>query len=309
MTWSLRPISVDPLAIPITRHWSLNQDVSLEVEQSLLDSIERFTIIHPPILRTFGKSYDILCGVNRIAAAQQLALSQITCLAVDHPGEVADLLLLIAEDQRLSGPLSPIQSARLIAMAESCAPHRDHRFIKQLLAASGTVGIHRLKPLLSLEEAIRNSIHNGQCSVHTGLAMVDMIETDRITLFQLLSNLSLNANRQRRVIELSRIIAAGRQCSIGDVFQTDFPELLELPIDNIPQKSSLLIKELFRLSHPLSSQAEERFTERVKGLKLPAHIRLTHSPSFERDTVTMEVDFAGLEDFEQRWQRLKKNWD
>jgi hypothetical protein len=55
-------------------------------------------------------------------------------------------------------------------------------------------------------------------------------------------------------------------------------------------------------------RAEERFYERLKMMNLPAHCRLTHSPYFEQDTVTLEIDFFRFEDFENRWEEIKRLW-
>ena len=308
MMLNLSPLLIDPETIDATRRLSLNQDLPLEIAQPLLESIGEFGIIHPPIVRRSGTSYEAVCGSKRIAAARQLSLKPITCMVLNHTVDESNLLMLIAEDQNLSGALSPIQTARLTVMADRFALQQNREYMQRLTRISSSSKRQQLKRLLDLDEAIRNSIHEGRCSVQTGVFLLELNETDRSILFHVVSKLSLNTNKQRRVIELSRIISALRQCSIGDVFKADYPEILDKQIDNIPQKTALMLKNLYRQSHPLSMRAEERFYERLKMMNLPAHCRLTHSPYFEQDTVTLEIDFFRFEDFENRWEEIKRLW-
>lgn len=313
---NLTPISIAPAELDSSRRWSLNQDLPLAANDTLAASINRISFLHPPIvrqLRTAQKStesYEIICGTRRVAAARKLPqVEQIFCLQTNDAIDTNQLLTLIAEEQMLTGPLSPIQTARLIALAAECDPQPDSDFIKHLTGLHSITIRQQLMDLLSLDESIRTAIHEGKCSVQTGLFLLKLTQSDRSLLFDIFSKLSLNANKQRRLIDLCRIIAANRQCTIADIFKTDYPEMIDKPIDNIPQKSALLMKSLYHTSHPLSSRAEETFNVRMKEVKLPGNCRIRHSPSFEQDTVTLEIDFPRFEDFENNWRKIKHYWD
>jgi hypothetical protein len=65
---------------------------------------------------------------------------------------------------------------------------------------------------------------------------------------------------------------------------------------NVPLKIQHLDRILQIKIKPNSHRAEANFLEQVKDLKLAENQKITHSPSFERDTVTLLTEFASLED-------------
>ncbi len=93
---------------------SLHQDLNGEPEADFIDSVKQFGILRPPLVQQrIDGGYDVICGAKRLSAARDI-LDQpaINCLLLGTGLEVTDLLLLIIEDQKLSGPLSPIEKAR-----------------------------------------------------------------------------------------------------------------------------------------------------------------------------------------------------
>lgn len=312
---NLTPISIVPSALDSSRRWSLNQDLPCAPNDALIASIKRFSILRPPVIKPVWtprksiESYEIICGHRRVAAVKKVPqITQIPCLQIDDSVDINQRLTLIAEEQMLSGPLSPIQTARLITMAAACVPQHNGDLFNQLTGLHSGIKRQQITGLLSLEESIRSAIHEGKCSVQTGLFLQKLTPSDRALLFDIFSKLMLNANKQRRVIDLCRIIAANRQCTIADIFKNDYPEMIDKPLDNTPQKTAFLMKSLYHSSHPLSSRAEETFSEQMKEVKLPKNCRIRHSPSFEQDTVTLEIDYPRFEDFENNWKEIKHHW-
>jgi len=304
----LHPTVLNSTAIDTSRHWSLNQDLPAAPDDTLVSSITRFSILHPPIVRQSPSDtarYEVICGCRRIAVKKQQETEQhLSCLVLEGDYDTSDIVALIAEDQKHTGPLSPIQTARLIKMAAGDDDKPDRALGAELTGLHNQHKRHQLVQLLDLEEAIRSSIHRGACAVTTGLFLLELAEEDRLLLFAIMTKLSLNTNKQRRFIEMCRIIAANRQYSIADIFRNDYPELIDRPVDNAPQKSAGLMKELHAASHPLSTRAEAEFAEQVKKINLPNNCRVRHSPAFEQDTVTLEIDFSRLDDLKNRWRAI-----
>ena len=149
--------------------WSLHQDISTEPSQSLIDSIAHLGLLRPPIVRTHHDGYELICGARRLAALKDLDHSSaITCSLVQSEVEPEDLLLVVAEDQMQSGPLSPIEAARFISLCQKWCEEPDRQMLSRVTCATSTTQRSRLLSLLQLEKPIRTSIHLGNVSDKTG---------------------------------------------------------------------------------------------------------------------------------------------
>lgn len=286
---------------------SLHQDLSGELEADFVDSVKQFGILRPPLVRQrLAGGYEVVCGARRLKAARDIRNQAATsCLLLKTGLETSDLLLLIIEDQKLSGPLSVIEKARYWQL---CRQMLDKQHLHNLLSAAlGSRGyLERLLPLLGLEQPIRNDIHNGLISDHTGRELLSLNAPDRMALHQLFRKLVLNHNKQRRVIEMSHIIASQQECTFAELFSTWYPEYIDdSPIANPPQMTHLLLQDLAKRSAPMSFEAERRFTEQIAGLNLPPQCSLSHSKGFEQDTVTLSIDFGNFRKFILKWKEIQ----
>jgi ParB-like chromosome segregation protein Spo0J len=308
---TLRTIPVS--AISCDRTWSLHGDLSGSPGPELVRSIEQFGIIHPPITRQDETgSLEIVCGAYRFAAAAEvLHQKELASFIVPASMQVADLLRLLLEDQRLSGPLSPIEKARFVAL---CRTHLDEAASRDFERESG-LGSRRLLDhyleLLKLDAEVRSAIHRGLISEQTGRELIGCKVCDRDFLPNLFVHLGLNRNKQRKFLEAGRVIMAleGKE-SFAELFREHFPEYLEqAEIPNPPQAAHLLLREMERLSKPLLSRAEELFNTQCAALKLPGSCTLVHAKSFEQEEVTLQIRFRDLEEFRQRWRDLKGSLD
>jgi hypothetical protein len=68
---------------------------------------------------------------------------------------------------------------------------------------------------------------------------------------------------------------------------------------NIPQQIHHLGALLLQQTNPSSSQAEEVFIKQVKALYLPKNYAVSHSPSFEKDEITLSITFKNFAECEQ----------
>ena len=294
--------------IPSTR-WSLNQDISIEPEQDLIESMARLGLLRPPIIKSHQNGYELLCGTKRLAALGILEYpSPIACLLVNKDVSWEDLLLLVAEDQIQSGPLSPIQAARFIALCNKWLEQpEEYQVLSRVTSTTSTMQRSRLLSLLELEKPVRASIHQDQISEKTGFSMATMSSTERIFVHDLFISLSLNGNKQRRFLELVQIITAVKGCTMEQFMTEHFPDLCNGEISNVPQQSNSLMKQLYELSHPESQAAKENFLKQSAEMNLPANCRVSPSPSFETDKVTLEMEFINFDAFSNVWDTIKKS--
>ena len=304
----LSPLLLNIDSIIPSPEWSLHQDVSMEPAQGLIESIAHLGILRPPIVKAHRNGYELICGFRRLRALRKLDYSSpIFCLVVKNDVKWEDLLLLVGEDQIHSGPLSGIEAARFISLYEKWCKQPEYHLIDRVTSARSITQRSRLLSLLELEKPIRTSIHHGHISDKTGFFMTKLPQTERKFVHELFIRLSLNANKQRRFVELVEIIIGTSGCTIEQVITEYFSELCSGPIDNIPQQTNLLMKRLYQLSHPESSEAKIAFNKLITELNLPAHCMVSPSNYFETDKVTLEVEFPNIAAFSEAWVKIKND--
>lgn len=295
-------------AIDTDRSWSLHQDLKQSIDAALLASVQRYGILRAPLVRRSGRdSYQVICGAARLQALRAVAADQAFCLVLDPALEPRDLLTLAARDQAENGMLSPIETARLALLAATFAGDDAPALLAAHTTIKNSGQRRRIVRLLDLEPPLRQSVHAGTMSTKTGLLLADLPADERIFLGHLFARLTLNDNKQQRVIEYGRIITVREHCSFQDLFRARYRYCLELDHrrDNIPQLTNRLLDELYRHSHPLITEARQQFADRVKSLHLPAQCTVIPSTSFEYDRVTLSIEFDSLDDLATRLPSLK----
>ncbi len=288
--------------------WSLHQDISIESDDEFVGSIERLGLLRPPIVRIGQDGYEKICGARRLAALKQLnhPPGSIACSVISDQAQPEDVLFLVAEDQIQTGPLSPIEASRFIHLVDERCKQPDHQLLDLVIPGTSATQRNRLLSLLKLEEPVRTSIHYGKISIKTGFDLVSLPTAERLFTHDLFIRLSLNANKQRRFLELMQIVTGLEGCTIVEFISNHLPELCKEPIDNAPQQAAHLMKRLYEHSHPGISLAQEEFVKRVAKLNLPKNCRVSPSPAFERDRVTLEVEFDDFRAFSEAWQKMKR---
>lgn len=304
---------LSPALLPINsilqkRQWSLHQDIASESDDQLIGSIGRLGLLRPPIVRLGQDGYELICGVRRLDALRRLSHppSSIGCSVLSEQAQPEDILFLVAEDQIQTGPLSPIEAARFINLVNEQCKQPNQELLNLAITTTSTTQRNRLLSLLKLEEPVRTSIHHGKISIKTGLNFFSLPTSERLFIHDLFIRLSLNANKQRRFLELMQIITGVEGCTVVNFITNHFPELCKEPIGNIPQQTTYLMKRLYEHSHPGISLAKEEFVKRVAKMNLPKNCRVSPSPAFEKDRVTLEVDFDDFRAFSEAWQKMKR---
>lgn len=290
------------------RQWSLHQDIFNETDDEFIGSVERLGLLRPPIVRLGPDGYELVCGVKRLDALRRLGHppGSIGCSVLSEQAQAEDILSLIAEDQIQTGPLSPIEAARFINLVNEQLTQPNNELFNLAITTTSTTQRNRLLSLLKLEEPIRTSIHHGKISIKTGLNFVSLPTAERRFIHDLFIRLSLNGNKQRRFLELMQIITGVEGCTVVKFISNHFPELCKEPIGNIPQQTTHLMKRLYEHSHPGISLAKEEFVKRVAKMKLPKNCRVSPTPAFEKDRVSLEVEFDDFRTFSAAWQKIKR---
>lgn len=278
-----------------------------EVPASLLSSIQRTGILHPPIIsKTTSSSYIIVAGRKRLLAAQNIS-SSCNCITVAENSENIDLLAIALEEAQLCRPLTAIEQAIFFQKALNWISEKELicRFLPLMGLNESPYHIHKGLKLLELEEPLQLAIQHGQLDEKVAFELGKMAFGDRMGLFDLISTLKLSVGNQKKLAVICREVATRHNCTIIDWLRTpEITEIVNHGDTNIPQKAARFMKWLHRQRFPRLSQAEEKFHHFVNDLKLPRQIRLEHSPSFEKDELQLHISCSNQDHFLSIWEKI-----
>jgi len=162
-----------------------------------------------------------------------------------------------------------------------------------------------------LEEEIKELLAQEDLSPQVAVRLLELEEEDRQALVNLFTELKPGRNRQRQILEALLDLSKREQCSIKEFLNR--PSLIKILTDpklNPPQKTEKIYATLRRYLWPRLSAREEEFQRLAHRLSAPG-IKLLPSPSFEKDTHLLQIEFKDLKDLREKWENLatvlKKN--
>lgn len=296
-------------SIDFSLEWNLHPWEFSTIPHKLHESFTLNGIIHPPIVKPADrKSYSIVAGAKRLHFLMKYHSSEpVNCMVLEQKTPFATLLHLILADQNCSSSLSLAEKARFIKLAlrELTMEQIISIFNHELQLPKGRAIIRILEQLLQQEQEFITATHEGRIQdkmVGQLLSLAD--QRDRSALIRIFKDLAMGDGKQKKLFNLIRDIAYREDLSIADYLQQPkITEILQHQEMNIPQKIQNLGNLLQQENSPTASQAEEQFLQEVKSLHLEPNQTLSHSPSFEKDEVTLSITFKNLQDCQEYLQQ------
>jgi hypothetical protein len=161
-------------------------------------------------------------------------------------------------------------------------------------------------PLLDLEEPLLVNLHTGLLQEKTALELATLPFKDRWALFEVIQQLQLSVSNQQKLLITSKELSSRNQTSIADILTShEISAILNHEETNSPQKTAHLMTWLTQKRFPRLSEAERKFHHFSKSLGLPENATLAHSPSFEKDELTLSLQFKNEQDFLEIWNQIK----
>lgn len=282
----------------------------IEISDQLKQSLSRVGVLHPPVVKEkYADVFQIVCGNRRLLASREL-LDQEACNCLVLPMETSDpdALLLHFEEiiirrtpspvekasflKKMSGLIGEQKTAEIILPRIGLTPHYHHT--------------NRLLSLLDLEEPLIRSLHAGLLDEKVALELTKMSFSDRMAIFEIISQLSLSVGKQRRLMNGCRELSARSRTSIMDLLaHEEVNTILGHPEANTPQKSTNLMAWLDRKCSPRSAAAEKEFNKFSRSLALPTGTSLSHAQAFESDAMALSITFKNREELQHAWQKIK----
>ena len=272
-------------------------------------SIGNVGLLHPPIIKEEAKGFVVVAGRKRLLAAQELLdVTACTCLLVPATATSADALAVALEEIIANRPATVAEAA---VFADKITRFLDEKkaaelFLPRMGLAANVYLLQQLLALSRLEAPILAALHKGDLAESVARELTVMPFSDRLALFEIIDSLNLSISNQKKITAACKELAARRQCSIIDILKEPaVAEILHHPEANPPQKAANLMAWLTVQKFPRLSEAEEHFRQLAGRLNLPAGVRLSHAPSFEKDTLTLSITFKDQERLLTIWPEIR----
>jgi hypothetical protein len=299
-------------SINLSTDWNLHPWEFGVIPKDLQKSLALNGVIHPPlVIADSDKTFAIVSGARRIEFIRRsIGPSQIDCMVIDKDAPHSFILNLVLADQSCAFELSLAEKARFIEIASRLLKMEEiaATFLEKLQLKKGRSTIPNLLNILRQDGKIIKEIHAGRIQERMVSEILSLPEeADRLALVQLFINLGMGNSKQKRFFNLIRDIAFRNGSSVTSFLQKkEITEILDHKDMNIPQKIHHLGSLLQHEINPTSSLAEEAFVKQVKSLHLPANHSISHSPSFEKDDITLSITFKNFADCKQYLSQQNK---
>jgi len=275
---------------------------------ALVASIRAVGLINPPILRQrHDFRYQIVCGFRRVMACKALGWREINALALKGSPSEVDTLKLAILDNRSHRELNVVEQARGIQKLSLHLPSRNRlQMLSSLLGFPQSQKVFKKIDALSLlPEVIQAGIIDEIVSFEAAVDLSGFSHEDALSFFELFRVLKLSQNKQREVITLVQEIAIRENLKPVEVLQSkEVRAILDRPELNRNEKGAKVRVCLKRRRFPTLAKTEERFSKKLKALKLNEHIHMTAPTYFEGGPHTLRMTFKSMEDFDVRRKAL-----
>lgn len=277
----------------------------------LCNSISRVGVLSPPYLMPRGsESYQIVTGWRRIAAhLSRYDNKPLLCLVLGTGTRTEDCLVLTFEDILWQRQPTAVEIAYFFKKIDRQQGGRQiiERYLSILRLPANSKSIDQYIALLELEPPIIMAVHNGKISERLAFEMAGLSIRDRLALFEVVDQLQLSVSNQKKLYTGVAELAARHNTSfMGVLAKAQSLEILDHPTANIPQKTAKLMAWLEMQRFPRLHEAEKDFRQFSKELQLPEGMKLEHALSFEKDSLTLSIDFADADRLNRHLPQLKK---
>jgi len=279
---------------------------------ALIESVSRIGILHPPILQ--GKnpsSYRVVAGRKRLRALSSCC-SVCDCLLLAANTPPQEVLAVALEETRISRRPTPVE---LAIFFKKCQRWLDDeqlaaRFLPSLRLAANAYQLRRLLDLLKLEEPLLLALHEGRLEEGVARELLEIPFADRMSLFDLIDVLSLSVGNQKKLVTGCRELSRRQDTSVGNILADPaLRAILHNEASNPPQKATQLMAWLTDQRLPRLREAEKNFRRFCGKLDLLPGMTLRPAQSFEKDSLTLTIDFADRDQLAARWQALRAALD
>jgi ParB family chromosome partitioning protein len=289
--------------------YSIHPKTVSDADESLKQSIARYGILHPPIVRkTASGSYVIVTGRKRLNVLRSLNIKGTGCLVIPIEFPEIELFHLLLEETQFIRQLTIAEKAIFLQKLTPIASEQQivKEFMPRLGLAPDPMARKQILKLLDLDNPILLGLYRGQVTEAVAPALVSLSVEDRSILFEIITSLKLSFSNQKKLLHICRELANREKISVAELLDNSAVQtILHHQDTNPPQKTKKLMIWLAERYKPRFTAAEEDFNHFITAIRLPQNVSVTHTPFFENDAVTLAITFRNRESLQNTWEKIK----
>jgi len=276
----------------------------------LSESIKNIGIVNSPVVsKSEEGTLHVVTGYRRVGALRSLGKKIVTCRMVQK----ADLpplqgLLLSLYDNLATRKFNPVEKGMILSRLSHYLPRKDI-----LSNYMGLLDLPEHENTLDafvafdrhLEEPLKTDLARGHLSVQAARMLLGMNPEHRCVIGRLISDLNLNVNQQKQLIEYTYEIAKINGSEISAVLGDDsIGGLLANASLNLPQKGRAVLDAMRRRRYPTLTKMERAFRKKVSRLHLDGKVNIQPPPYFESGDYRLEIRFRQGKELKAQVDRL-----
>jgi hypothetical protein len=256
---------------------------------------EKFT--HLPLIIVNQES-EIVFGIDYYRLLESRMIPETPVLQIDIPDK--DALIL---NYNLKEKFTGLNLYEKLVFVKKMTLLAGEAEIYQKTGLDITINTELLEKLdLLLSTAFRDALMHEHISLKSGLKLCDFQPEDSDVLLELFGRVLFSSSHQLKILEMTEEILFRDKCALEDIFEKlGIRQYLDL---EKPQKK--IIDELFKYRYPTYTEAETKWQEEIKNLRLPDKMKVTHYPFFEKKQMELTIQLQDAEELKKIIEKIKK---
>jgi ParB family chromosome partitioning protein len=261
----------------------------------------------PTLIQKPASAYAVVSGFRRIHACQNLGLHGILARILDSDADPLACLRLAIAENALQRQLNLIETSRAIQKLSSFFDSAV-----QMAETAATLGLpanlsilNKIKDLCLLPRPVQQSILNDVISLSMAHELGKLDPTSAIAFVRLFEQLKFSLNKQKEILTMVDEIARRENSSVGQVMQDSrLQGIIDSEDFDRAQKGRRIRALLRQRRFPRIFEAEKKYQNHHRQLRLGSDIKLIPPKDFEGTTYTLNLNFTNLEHLVELRKRL-----
>jgi hypothetical protein len=251
---------------------------------------------HLPLI-IVNQENEIVFGIDYYRWLESLMISETAVFQIGISDK--DALIL---NYNLKEKFTGINLYEKLVCIKKVMPLAGPSEIYQKTGLDITINTELLEKLdLLLSTAFRDALMDENISLKSGLKLCDFPPGDSDVLLELFGRVPFSGSHQHKILEITGEILFRDKCALEDIFEKlGIRQYLDM---EKPRKK--IIDELFKYRYPTYTEAETKWQEEIKNLRLPDKMKVTHYPFFEKKQMELTVQVQDIDEFKKLIEKLE----
>jgi len=280
--------------------------------ERLYPSIKQIGLICPVLLRRETPPHQVIDGIQRLLALQDLSHEYTEAFVYpDSTLQPLDAFHLTLQQNLHNRTLNPLEKGLALQKLLNQFGIGREEVIRHYMPLLGLPPAEKvLEDYLSLnglEEEIKLVLVREEFPLPLAHQLARFSPEDRMALFRLARELRLGLNKMRELLRYLEELSLRDAVPIHVLLESqDCQQIIRNQRLTRPQRVEGLRKLLKQKRYPRLSQLEQSYSQAIKRLDLPPHIKIIAPPYFEGEGLTLEARFTDASDLKEIALSLQK---